>query len=63
MCDVCYLESQEPGDKYKKDKILETLATLCGYLLHKRNTKMEELERVKSQKEPTDEVDDQRQRE
>jgi len=50
VCDVCYLEYQKPGDKIKKDKMLETLATLCGYLLHKRNVKMEELEKLKSQK-------------
>lgn len=60
---MCYLEYLKPGDKIKKEKILETLSTLCGYLLHKRNSKMEELERLKSHQEPTGEDEEQKQKE
>jgi hypothetical protein len=43
VCDVCYLENLKPGDQIRKEKILETISTLCGYLLYKRTVKMEEL--------------------
>lgn len=37
-----------PAEEKKKQEIIETLETLCAYMIYRRNVKMAELETLKS---------------
>lgn len=47
-CDLCVMRLSAPHEEKKKKEVLETLETLCAFLLYRKQMKMGELEQLKN---------------